>query len=109
MLWRICAPVAEAHLTSGYFVRSQVVASVLSQAVTFVLDGLVIGVPVGVALGRWTWRLTAAGLGFADDAEIPLLALALVGPIAVGAALLVASAPAWWAARTRPATILRTE
>ena len=91
------------------FVRSQVAVTVLTQSVTFTVVGLLLGVPIGWAVGRWAWRLMAGGLGFADDPSIPVVALLVIGPAAVAIAGLIASAPAYWAARTRPATILHTE
>jgi len=71
--------------------------------------GLVIGVPLGVAAGRWTWGLVANQLGVRDQPVVPLLVVALVvaGSLLVANAL--ASLPGVVAARTRPAEILRTE
>ena len=66
-------------------------------------------VPIGLAVGRWVWRLMASGLGFADDPSISVVTLLLVGPAALTIACLIASGPACCAAWTRPATILRTE
>ena len=91
------------------FVRSQVAVTVFSQSVTFTVVGLLVGVPIGLAVGRWVWRLMAGGLGFADDPSIPVVTLLLIGPAAITIACLIASGPAYWAAWTKPATILRTE
>ena len=70
---------------------------------------LLIGLPLGVAAGRWSWQLFAAGLGVPADASLP------VGPllVMVPAVLIVANAVALWpgraAARIPPAQVLRTE
>ena len=91
------------------FVRSQVGVTVLSQSVTFVVAGMIVGVPGGVAFGRVTWRLLAGGAGFAGDPSVPWVALLATAAAAPCIALLIAALPAWWASRTRPAAVLRTE
>jgi hypothetical protein len=79
------------------------------QATTVVVVSLVIAVPLGVALGRWTWTLFADDLGVIARPQVPWLTLTAV----VGAALILANAialvPGQIAARTRPATDLRSE
>lgn len=90
---------------SGRHLRS----TVRWQAWVPVLVGLVAGVPVGIALGRWVWVLVARGPGVRDDAVIPLAALALLLPAALLFAAAVAALPGRWAARLRPAAALRAE
>ena len=91
------------------FRRAQVSATVAWQAGLLVLVGLAIGVPLGLVAGRWAWTLVANAAGVVNRPEIPVVALA----VTVGAALLmanvVAAFPAWAAARTRPALVLRAE
>ncbi|MGH9214643.1 MAG: ABC transporter permease [Acidimicrobiales bacterium] len=91
------------------FVRGQVAAAVAWQATMVVVVSLVIAVPLGVALGRWTWTLLANDLGVVARPQVPWLTLAAV----VGAALILANAialvPGQIAARTHPATVLRSE
>lgn len=84
-------------------------ATVRWQAWVPVLVGLLVGVPVGIALGRWVWVLVARGPGVRDDAVIPTLTLALLVPVALGFAALVAALPGRWAARLRPGPALRSE
>jgi uncharacterized membrane protein YccF (DUF307 family) len=91
------------------FVRSQVRATVGWQATTLVSVALIIGVPLGIAVGRWAWTLFADGLGVVAVPRVPLLVIALLIPGAVLVANLVAAAPAAAAARTRPATVLKAE
>jgi len=57
--------------------------------------GLVVGIPLGAAVGRFVWWAVAQSHGVATDASIPVAAIAgLVGPaLAVGAAI------GWMAAR----------
>jgi hypothetical protein len=70
---------------------------------------LVVAVPVGVALGRWTWTLLAHDLGVVARPQVPLMALAAVAGGAVLLANAIAVVPGQIAARTQPATDLRSE
>jgi hypothetical protein len=90
------------------FVRRQVSATVAWQATTLAVVGLVVGVPLGLALGRWAWVLVADGLGVSTRVTVPLT-VALVVPGALLVANLVAFVPGRIAARTRPAVVLRAE
>ncbi|HZA74810.1 MAG TPA: ABC transporter permease [Acidimicrobiales bacterium] len=91
------------------FVRAQVAGTVAWQATAVVVVSLVVAVPLGVALGRWGWTLLADDLGVIARPQVPWLTLTAV----VGAALLLANAialvPGQIAARTQPATDLRSE
>jgi len=92
------------------FVRRQVRAAVAWQAGALAVFGLVIGIPAGVALGRWSWRWFANSLGvIPDPAPPPVLFLLLVGAATVALANLIALLPARAAARTQAAVVLRTE
>lgn len=91
------------------FVRLQLVATVAWQATTLAVGALLIGVPVGITLGRWTWRLVADGLGSVSPPIVPLGAVLLVIPITLLVANLLAIAPGWLAARAHPADTLRAE
>jgi hypothetical protein len=91
------------------FVRGQVRATVGWQATTLVSVSLLIGVPLGIAIGRWVWTLFADELGVVAVPRVPLLAIALLVPCAVLVANVVGAAPAASAARTRPAIVLRSE
>ncbi len=70
---------------------------------------LLIGLPLGVAAGRWSWHLFGAGLGIPATASVPVRQVLLMVP----AVLLLANAVAWWpgrrAARVSPAELLRAE
>jgi hypothetical protein len=90
------------------FVGRQVRASVAWQATAIAGTGLLVGLPLGVAAGRWAW--TALADAFAIQ-PVTVVAPGLL--LAVPAVLLLANAvaaiPARTAARTRPAVVLRTE
>ena len=91
------------------FDRRQLRATVAWQATTFAAVGLLVGLPLGDAVGRWAWNLFADQLGVVPEAvtSVPLLLLIIPGAILL--ANLVAVAPARIAAGTRPAAVLRAE
>ncbi len=91
------------------FSGRQLRSTVRWQAWVPVLVGLLVGVPVGIALGRWVWVLVARGPGVQDDAAIPVAALAALVPAALLFGALVAALPGRSAARLRPAVALRAE
>jgi FtsX-like permease family/MacB-like periplasmic core domain len=69
------------------FVRAQVAGTVAWQATAVMIVSLVVAVPLGVALGRWTWALLADDLGVVARPQVPWLTLTAV----VGAALVLAN------------------
>jgi predicted lysophospholipase L1 biosynthesis ABC-type transport system permease subunit len=91
------------------FARGQVAAAIAWQATTFALIALCLGLPVGVAAGRWSWQLTAAALGVRSAPVVPLAAVLAITAATVVAANLVAAVPGRAASRLRPATALRAE
>ena len=91
------------------FTRRQVTASVAWQATTFVFLALLIGIPVGVVLGRSVWTALADNLGTVAEPIVPVLALVLAVPLVLVIANLAAFVPGRIAARLRPATVLRSE
>ncbi len=91
------------------FVKRQVRAAVAWQASAVALLSAAVGIPAGVALGRWGWRLVASQFGVVPASVAPLLLLGLLIPAALLLANVVAAIPGRVAARTQPATVLRTE
>ena len=90
------------------FVGRQVRASVAWQATAIAGPGLLVGLPLGVAAGRWAWTLLAQGFAIQPVAVLsPGLLLAV--PAVLLLANAVAAIPARTAARTRAAVVLRTE
>ncbi|MDZ4827176.1 MAG: FtsX-like permease family protein [Actinomycetota bacterium] len=98
-----------ALLKSLGFVGTQVRASVAWQASTIAAIGLVVGIPVGVIVGRGAWGYVASGLGVDDQIAMPWLGIAAIVPGALLLVNVIAALPARRAARTRPALALRTE
>jgi predicted lysophospholipase L1 biosynthesis ABC-type transport system permease subunit len=91
------------------FVRGQVSAMVAWQATTFAVAAVLAGLPLGLAAGRWAWRLTAEQLGVASPPVWPPLPMLAVAAGAVVAANLIAAPPGWVAGRLRPALVLHSE
>jgi hypothetical protein len=81
----------------------------LTQATVLALVGLVLGIPLGVALGRSLWRSVADSTPVFHVAPLAVLALALIAPIAVLLANLLAAWPSQRAASLRVGHVLRTE
>jgi hypothetical protein len=89
------------------FTRRQVRATVAWQSTVLAFVGLVLGIPVGLVLGRWTWDVVANGLGVATVVSNPAVWLILAVPVGLIVANLLALLPARAASRTRPAVALR--
>ena len=90
------------------FVTGQVRATVAWQATAIAGSSLIVGLPVGIAAGRWAWTLFAHQFAIEPLPAIsPLLLLAF--PTVLFLANAVAAVPAEAAARTQPATVLRAE
>ncbi len=90
------------------FTRPQVRAVVFTQALAYGALGLVIGVPLGLVVGRWTWRLLADQIGAANDPLTPLVTY-VVTVLALAAVVLLAIVPARLAARANVSADLRDE
>lgn len=91
------------------FDRRQIRATVAWQATTLATVGLVVGIPAGLIVGNFAWRLVAEGLGVAPVVTIPWLAVLLTIPGALVLVNVTALLPARAAARTLPAVALRSE
>lgn len=88
--------------------RRQIRAVLTWQALATVAVGSAIGVPLGVAAGRWSWIAVARHLGVVDRTVVPVN---LAGVVAIGFALAwaVAAAVGHRAARLPATVTLRTE
>jgi hypothetical protein len=92
------------------FVDLQVGATVLWQATTVALVGIVIGVPLGIVVGRVIWNAFATNLGAVPVAAVPGLTITVLalGVLVVANALAVI--PAVTSARKRSVgQLLRTQ
>jgi hypothetical protein len=82
-----------AVLKSLGFTRRQLRQAVAWQATTIAGIALLIGLPPGVAGGRWAWRSLAAQLGVLPEPAVPLTAIFIAIPAALALANLIAAAP----------------
>ena len=89
--------------------RGQARLVVTTQASLLAVIGLVFGVPLGIALGRAIWRTVAGFTPLAYHPPLALLALLLIGPVALLAANTLAAWPQHRAARVHSAHVLRSE
>ncbi len=91
------------------FLGRQIRAAVAWQATVLVVVSLLIGVPLGIAAGRWGWRAFAENVSVLPVPKIPWVAVALIVPGVIALANLIALVPGRIAARTEAARILRSE
>jgi hypothetical protein len=91
------------------FTRRQLAAAVAWQSTVIAAAGLVIGVPLGIAAGRWLWLLFARELSAVPDPVVPAASIALAALAALILANVVAALPGRHAARTPAALLLRAE
>jgi ABC-type lipoprotein release transport system permease subunit len=87
----------------------QAAACVGWQAVVVAAIALLIGIPVGLAIGREAWRRVANSIPLVYVGPTSPRVLALIVPAALAALLALAAAPAWQAAHLRTAATLRAE
>jgi ABC-type lipoprotein release transport system permease subunit len=87
--------------------RGQVVGAVSTQGASMCVIGALIGVPVGIALGRWTWSASAHQLGVADHLSAPMLALVAVIVAGLVLLLVLGAIAGWFAGRSTPSRVLR--
>jgi hypothetical protein len=91
------------------FTRWQVLATVAWQATTIASIGLLVGLPLGVAVGRFVWNVFANDLGVVPEVVTPPGLILLIVPATLLLANLIAALPGRIAARTQPAVALRAE
>jgi hypothetical protein len=91
------------------FTRRQVSASVAWQATTVAVIALVVGVPLGIMLGRAGWTALANDLGIVPEPIVPVVGILLAVPAVVVLVNLVAFVPGRLASRISPAVVLREE
>jgi ABC-type antimicrobial peptide transport system permease subunit len=91
------------------FTRRQLAVAVAWQASVAAIVGIIVGVPAGIALGRWLWDLFARDIYAVPLPTVPVLEVVLVALGALVLANLVAAVPGQMAARTPTALVLRAE
>ncbi len=91
------------------FTHRQLAAVVAWQSSVAVAIGTVIGMPIGIVVGRGLWYLFAHELHVVPEATVPALTLLFVAVAALVLANLVAAIPGRQAARTPTALVLSSE
>ncbi len=89
--------------------QRQLATSIAWQSSVAALIGCVVGIPIGVVVGRELWISFATGINAVPTPTVPVLTLVLVGVGAMLFANLVAAVPGRIAARTSTALVLRAE
>ena len=87
----------------------QVGGCVAWQAVTVSLVALLVGIPLGIAAGRWSWRWVADSTPLLYVPPVAALVVLLSIPASLLLANVMAAVPARRAATLRPADVLRAE
>ncbi len=91
------------------FTRFQLSAVVAWQSNVAVAMGTVVGIPVGITLGRTLWDLFAHEIDAVPSPAVPVFPIVLIALGAFVLANVVAAIPGRIAARTRAALLLRSE
>jgi hypothetical protein len=91
------------------FTRRMLAAAVAWQATVDALIGAVVGIPLGILLGRELWTLFARDINAVPQPTVPATAIVLVGFGTVAIAIIAASWPGRSAASTPPGLVLRSE
>jgi len=91
------------------FVGRQSRSVLIYQALTVGLIGVLIGLPLGVFIGRWVWISAVDQMGIVTTPTVPWLVETLVIIGALIGSIAIALLLAWTPSRRRPAVVLRTE
>jgi hypothetical protein len=91
------------------FRGGQVGRAVAVQSETMIVGGLLVGIPLGVVVGRTVWRAVAESLGVVSSPTVPVTLLAVLVPAALVAGFIIALYPAWVAQRGVALDALRAE
>ena len=91
------------------FTPRQLAAAIAWQATVAAVIGIVVGIPLGIVVGRELWTLFAHNINAVPDPTVPVLSVFLVGVGALVFANLVAALPGRSAARTPTGLVLRAE
>ncbi len=91
------------------FVDRQIRGAIAWQASAMVMLSVLVGVPAGIALGRWGWQAIADQFGVVAVPVMPVWFIAIILPAALLLANVLAVVPGRAAARTQAAVVLRAE
>jgi len=91
------------------FTQRQLATTVAWQASVAAVIGVVVGLPLGIAVGRWLWTLFARQIYAVPHPTVPVLSMLLVALGVLVFANLVAALPGQSAGRTSTAAMLRED
>jgi hypothetical protein len=91
------------------FVRWQLASAVAWQATSAAVFGIALGIPLGIVTGRWLWDLFAKQIYAVPYPTVSVVSVLLVAIGTIVLANVIAAVPAWSAARTPTALMLRAE
>jgi hypothetical protein len=91
------------------FTPRQLQLSVLFQATLVALVGILVGVPLGAALGRWLWTLFADQIGAVPAPVVPVSSVVVASLVALALAIGLSAIPGRIAARTPAVAALSAE
>lgn len=91
------------------FRPAQVRAAIVVQSITLALVAVVVGLPLGIVVGRWLWHLVSDDIGALNAPATPWLVILLALPVTVAWACALAWWPARRASRASVAASLRAE
>jgi hypothetical protein len=91
------------------FSRRQVVSTIAVQSTIAVGLGALIGLPVGILVGRYLWNAFANSIHAVPHVTVPTVTLLIIAAVALVMANVIAALPARIAAGTSPAILLRAE
>jgi ABC-type lipoprotein release transport system permease subunit len=91
------------------FTPRQLQLSVLFQGTLVALVGILVGVPLGAALGRWLWTLFADQIGAVPAPVVPVASVVVASLVALVLAIGLSAIPGRIAARTPAVTALSAE
>ncbi len=91
------------------FTQRQLAAAVAWQATVAAITGVIVGIPLGIVIGRELWTLFAHNLNAVPNPSVPAIPVTIVAVGALVFANLVAALPGRSAARTPTVLVLRAE
>jgi ABC-type antimicrobial peptide transport system permease subunit len=79
------------------------------QGVTVVATGVLLGVPLGIALGRWGWSGLAISFGTIPESVVPLVGLTVLGSSVLALGAILGGLTVWRVNRSAVLRSLRPE
>jgi putative ABC transport system permease protein len=89
--------------------KGQLRSIIVWQTLTLLLVAVVVGLPLGVVVGRWTWVGFATSLGVVPVIVVPVISLAIGLSLLVLAGALLTSLPTFFPREVNTASLLRSE